>query len=207
MGLYRNGFKRLLDILVSLLGLLIFFPFLIIITIVLWKSNQGQPFFFQERPGKNCQLFNIIKFKTMNDKTDDKGNLLPDEHRTTRFGRILRQTSLDEIPQLINVLIGNMSIIGPRPLLIEYLGLYSEIQIRRHEVRPGITGLSQINGRNLLEWQKRFELDVYYVDNLSFSLDLKIFFLTVKKVFQSEGASSAKTVTVSKFKGNHHESV
>lgn len=207
MGLYRNVFKRLLDILVSLIGLLVFFPFLVVITLVLWKSNQGKPFFYQVRPGKDCQLFRVIKFKTMNDKTDEQGDLLPDELRTTRFGKILRQTSLDEIPQLINVFLGNMSIIGPRPLLVEYLELYSEIQLRRHEVRPGITGLSQINGRNLLEWQKRFELDVYYVDNLSFLLDLKIFFLTVKKVFQREGASSAKTVTIKKFKGNYHESV
>lgn len=200
--IYKLGFKRLLDLLISFIALVILFPVFLIITLVLYFLNEGKPFFFQIRPGKDCKLFKVIKFKTMNDKKDKSGILLPDHKRTTKFGKILRQTSLDEIPQLINVLLGNMSLIGPRPLLTEYLELYSPTQIRRHEVRPGITGLSQVNGRNLLEWQKRFELDVYYVDHISFLLDLKILMLTVQKVFQREGASSSKSVTVEKFKGN-----
>lgn len=200
--IYKLGFKRLLDLLISFIALVILFPVFLTITLVLYFLNEGKPFFFQIRPGKDCKLFKVIKFKTMNDKKDKFGILLPDHKRTTKFGKILRQTSLDEIPQLINVLLGNMSLIGPRPLLTEYLELYSPTQIRRHEVRPGITGLSQVNGRNLLEWQKRFELDVYYVDHISFLLDLKILMLTVQKVFQREGASSSKSVTVEKFKGN-----
>ncbi|QYH41170.1 sugar transferase [Algoriphagus sp. NBT04N3] len=200
--MYKLGFKRLLDLLISFIALVILFPVFLTITLVLYFLNEGKPFFFQIRPGKDCKLFKVIKFKTMNDKKDKSGILLPDHKRTTKFGKILRQTSLDEIPQLINVLLGNMSLIGPRPLLTEYLELYSPTQIRRHEVRPGITGLSQVNGRNLLEWQKRFELDVYYVDHISFLLDLKILMLTVQKVFQREGASSSKSVTVEKFKGN-----
>ncbi|WP_304504260.1 sugar transferase [Algoriphagus sp. NBT04N3] len=200
--IYKLGFKRLLDLLISFIALVILFPVFLTITLVLYFLNEGKPFFFQIRPGKDCKLFKVIKFKTMNDKKDKSGILLPDHKRTTKFGKILRQTSLDEIPQLINVLLGNMSLIGPRPLLTEYLELYSPTQIRRHEVRPGITGLSQVNGRNLLEWQKRFELDVYYVDHISFLLDLKILMLTVQKVFQREGASSSKSVTVEKFKGN-----
>lgn len=200
--IYKLGFKRLLDLLISFIALIILFPVFLTITLILYFLNEGKPFFFQIRPGKDCKLFKVIKFKTMNDKKDKSGILLPDHKRTTKFGKILRQTSLDEIPQLINVLLGNMSLIGPRPLLIEYLELYSPTQNRRHEVRPGITGLSQVNGRNLLEWQKRFELDVYYVDHISFFLDLKILMLTVQKVFQREGASSSKSVTVEKFNGN-----
>lgn len=203
--IYNNFFKRLIDVLISLVALLILSPIFLGITLTLFFTNDGKPFFFQIRPGKNCKLFKVIKFKTMNDRTDSNGNLLHDSQRTTRFGKMLRQTSLDEIPQLINVLIGHMSLIGPRPLLKEYLELYSSTQIRRHEVRPGITGLSQVNGRNLLEWQKRFELDVFYVDNISFSLDMRILLLTVMKVFQGEGASSANSVLIEKFKGNHHE--
>ncbi len=200
--IYRVFVKRVLDLIVAFVALLIISPIFLIITCVLWFQNDGKPFFFQERPGKNASVFKVIKFKTMNDLLDYKGVLLPDHQRTTEFGKFLRQTSLDEIPQLINVLSGNMSLIGPRPLLMEYLGLYSTEQLRRHTVRPGITGLSQVNGRNLLEWKKRFEMDLYYVDNLSFFLDLKIFSLTILKVFKREGASSSKSVTVEKFKGN-----
>jgi undecaprenyl phosphate N,N'-diacetylbacillosamine 1-phosphate transferase len=205
MMLYNSFFKRFLDVFVSLIALIILSPIFLLITLILYISNDGKPFFIQIRPGKECKLFKVIKFKTMNDRTDSSGDLLHDSQRTTKFGKMLRQTSLDEIPQLINVLIGNMSLIGPRPLLIEYLDLYSTTQIRRHEVRPGITGLSQVNGRNLLEWQKRFEMDVFYVDNISFSLDMKILLLTVLKVFQREGASSANSVIVEKFKGNPDE--
>lgn len=200
--IYKSVFKRAFDIVISLFSFILFLPVFFIITIILWFQNNGKPFYFQERPGKNASTFKVIKFKTMNDLKDHDGNLLPDDQRTTGVGKFLRQSSLDEIPQLINVLIGNMSLIGPRPLLMEYLSLYSTEQLRRHDVRPGITGLSQVNGRNLLEWKKRFELDVYYVDNLSFLLDLKIIFLTILKVFKREGASSAKSVTVEKFKGN-----
>lgn len=200
--IYKSVFKRAFDIVISLFSFILFLPVFFIITIILWFQNNGKPFYFQERPGKNASTFKVIKFKTMNDLKDHDGNLLPDDQRTTGVGKFLRQSSLDEIPQLINVLIGNMSLIGPRPLLIEYLSLYSTEQLRRHDVRPGITGLSQVNGRNLLEWKKRFELDVYYVDNLCFLLDLKIILLTILKVFKREGASSAKSVTVEKFKGN-----
>lgn len=200
--IYKKGIKRLLDIVVALVAIIILFPIFIIITLILWFQNNGRPFYFQERPGQNALIFNVIKFKTMNDLVDQKGDLLPDHERTTRLGKFLRQTSLDEIPQLINVLSGKMSLIGPRPLLIEYLGLYSKEQFRRHLVRPGITGLSQVNGRNLLEWQKRFEMDVYYVDNLTFILDFRILLLTFLKVFQREGASSSNSFTVQKFKGN-----
>lgn len=200
--IYKSVFKRAFDIVISLFSFILFLPVFFIITIILWFQNNGKPFYFQERPGKNASTFKVIKFKTMNDLKDHDGNLLPDDQRTTGVGKFLRQSSLDEIPQLINVLIGNMSLIGPRPLLMEYLSSYSTEQLRRHDVRPGITGLSQVNGRNLLEWKKRFELDVYYVDNLSFLLDLKIIFLTILKVFKREGASSAKSVTVEKFKGN-----
>lgn len=200
--IYRIFVKRVLDLILAFVALLIISPIFLIITCVLWFQNDGKPFFFQERPGKNASVFKVIKFKTMNDLLDYKGVLLPDHQRTTEFGKFLRQTSLDEIPQLINVLSGNMSLIGPRPLLKEYLDLYSTEQLRRHTVRPGITGLSQVNGRNLLEWKKRFEMDLYYVDNLSFFLDFKIFSLTILKVFKREGASSSKSVTVEKFKGN-----
>jgi lipopolysaccharide/colanic/teichoic acid biosynthesis glycosyltransferase len=200
--IYKKGIKRLLDIVVALVAIIILFPIFIIITLILWFQNNGRPFYFQERPGQNALIFNVIKFKTMNDLVDQKGDLLPDHERTTRLGKFLRQTSLDEIPQLINVLSGKMSLIGPRPLLIEYLSLYSKEQFRRHLVRPGITGLSQVNGRNLLEWQKRFEMDVYYVDNLTFILDFRILLLTFLKVFQREGASSSNSFTVQKFKGN-----
>ncbi|WP_297338014.1 sugar transferase [Algoriphagus sp.] len=203
MKIYQRFFKRFLDLFISLIVLILLFPFFVVIFCTLFILNDGKAFYFQDRPGKNGEIFKVIKFKTMNDRVGLDNELLPDDERLTFFGKILRQSSLDEIPQLVNVLVGNMSLIGPRPLLVEYMPLYSKTQMRRHEVRPGITGLAQINGRNLLEWNRRFELDVYYVDNLSFSLDLKILVLTILKVFQREGASSAKTVTVEKFKGNH----
>lgn len=165
-------------------------------------ANEGKPFFFQSRPGKNGRLFNIVKFKTMNDRRSNKGELLSDEERLTAIGRFVRKTSLDEIPQLINVIKGEMSLVGPRPLLVEYLSLYSKEQNRRHEVRPGITGWAQVNGRNAISWKQKFEMDVWYVDNLNFCLDLKIILLTIKKVIIKEGVSSNTSVTMEKFNGN-----
>jgi len=178
-------------------------PVFIFVMIGLFFANQGKPFFFQQRPGKNERIFKIIKFKTMNDKKDENGNLLPDAERLTKIGSFVRKTSLDEIPQLINVLKGDMSLVGPRPLRTYYLPLYSEEQKRRHHVRPGITGWAQVNGRNAISWTRKFELDVWYVDNLTFFLDIKIFFLTVKKVFVREGISQEGQATVESFNGKN----
>lgn len=201
--MYKNFFKRLIDFILSLSLLIIFSPIFLFVMIGLLVANQGKPFFFQKRPGKNGKIFKIVKFKTMNDKKDKNGNLLSDAERLTAIGNFIRKTSLDEIPQLINVLKGDMSVIGPRPLLPEYLPLYSHEQKRRHDVRPGITGWAQVNGRNAISWTKKFELDVWYVDHLSFSLDVKIFFLTIKKVFIREGISQEGQVTTEGFKGNN----
>lgn len=201
MQLYRNYLKRLLDFTASFIGLLLLSPFFIITTIVLSIANNGKPFFKQRRPGKNGHIFMLVKFKTMNDRKDAKGQLLPDEKRLTGLGKFIRKTSLDEIPQLINVLKGDMSLIGPRPLLIEYLPLYSSFQNRRHEVKPGITGWAQVNGRNAISWERKFELDVWYVDNISLKLDLRILLLTLKKVFKSEGISQQGHATMPFFKG------
>jgi len=184
---YRNFFKRIIDFLFSLIGIVLLFPIFIIVFILLFINNNGSPFFVQKRPGLNERIFKILKFKTMNDKKDKKGNLLPDNERLTKVGSFIRKTSLDEIPQLINVLKGDMSLVGPRPLLPDYLSKYSKFQARRHEVKPGVTGWVQVNGRNGLDWDKKFELDVWYVDNISFKLDIKILFMTVFKVFKSEG--------------------
>ncbi|AWX45798.1 putative sugar transferase EpsL [Flagellimonas maritima] len=200
--MYKNVFKRLLDIVASLCGLILLSPIFITVVLILFIANNGKPFFFQKRPGKNGQIFNIVKFKTMNDKTDEKGELLPFEHRVTKIGLFIRKYSLDEIPQLLNVIGGQMSIVGPRPLLVQYLPLYSDFQQRRHEVRPGITGWAQVNGRNALSWNEKFKFDVWYVENLSFALDVKILFLTVKKVFLREGVNSSDTVNMEAFTGN-----
>lgn len=200
--MYNNGLKRLIDFLAAFTGLLILSPVFVVVTVGLYFANNGKPFFFQTRPGKNARLFSIIKFKTMNDKKDAQGQLLPDAQRLTKIGSFVRKTSLDEIPQLINVLKGEMSLIGPRPLLPEYLPLYSAEQYRRHEVRPGITGWAQVNGRNAISWQQKFEYDVWYVDHLSFALDLRILFLTIKKVLVSEGISADGQATTTYFKGN-----
>jgi lipopolysaccharide/colanic/teichoic acid biosynthesis glycosyltransferase len=200
--MYRFFFKRLIDFIAAIFGLLILSPLFIIVAIGLFFANDGKPFFLQVRPGKNGRLFKIIKFKTMNDKQDSTGNLLSDEHRLTKIGKFVRKTSLDEIPQLVNVIKGDMSLIGPRPLLPEYLILYSRIQNRRHEVKPGITGWAQVNGRNAISWQQKFEFDVWYVDHISVWLDLKIFVLTVKKVFMREGINSQGQITTEAFKGN-----
>nr|WP_317125141.1 sugar transferase [Flavobacterium sp. LS1R10] len=200
--MYVSLSKTLLDKIISLIMLLLFLPVLIILTFLLIISNKGSAFFIQSRPGKNGKLFKIIKFKTMNDKKDDTGNLLSDKHRLTRVGKFVRKTSLDEIPQLVNVLKGEMSLIGPRPLLPQYLPLYNEFQNKRHDVKPGITGWAQVNGRNAISWNKKFEHDVWYVQHVSFVLDVKILFLTIKKVFISEGINMQGQVTTEAFKGN-----
>jgi len=199
--MYKHFFKRFMDFFAAFFGLLILSPIFIIVMVALFIANQGKPFFFQERPGKDARIFKIIKFKSMNDKKDKDGKLLPDADRLTKVGSFVRKTSLDEIPQLINVLKGDMSLIGPRPLRTYYLPLYSEEQKRRHNVRPGITGWAQINGRNAISWTKKFEYDVWYVDNLSFLLDVKILFLTIKKVFVREGISKEGHVTTEAFNG------
>lgn len=202
--MYKLFFKRLIDFIIALFALLVLSPIFVIVTIGLYFANGGKPFFFQARPGLNEKIFNIIKFKTMNDKKDEKGNLLPDADRLTPIGAFVRKTSLDEIPQLINVLKGDMAIIGPRPLLIQYLPLYSAKQRRRHEVRPGITGWAQINGRNAISWEKKFELDVWYVDHVTFLTDLKVFLTTFKKVFKREGISQEGQATMEFFTGNNN---
>ena len=200
--MYNPFFKRVIDFSLALIGMLLLGPLCIVVTIGLFFANQGKPFFFQLRPGKNGKIFKIIKFKTMNDKKDEVGNLLSDEKRLTRIGIFVRKTSLDEIPQLINVLKGEMSLIGPRPLLPEYLPLYDAVQARRHNVKPGITGWAQVNGRNAISWKQKFEYDVWYVDHLSFWMDLKIFFLTLKKVIIREGINTGNLATTEPFKGN-----
>ncbi|OJX49484.1 MAG: sugar transferase [Flavobacterium sp. 38-13] len=184
--MYKSFFKRVIDFMAALVGLLILSPIFILVTIGLFFANQGKPFFFQVRPGKGEKEFKIVKFKTMNDKKDKNGNLLPDAKRLTKIGSFVRKTSMDEIPQLINVLIGDMSLIGPRPLLMRYLPFYTERERLRHTVRPGITGLAQINGRNTVKWDDRLAFDVAYVENMSFKQDLEILYKTVLKVIVSE---------------------
>ena len=204
--IYQNGVKRIIDIFLSLVGLLLSSPVLLLVILFLYLANKPAGIFFlQARPGRKEKIFKVIKFKTMNDKRNSSGNLLPDEVRLTKIGRFIRSTSLDELPQLINVLKGDMSLIGPRPLLVQYLPLYSKEQARRHDVRPGITGWAQVNGRNAISWQKKFELDVWYVDHVSFLLDLKILFLTIKKVFKREGINQTEEATMEVFKGNDYE--
>ncbi|TDL99952.1 MAG: lipid carrier--UDP-N-acetylgalactosaminyltransferase [Flavobacteriaceae bacterium] len=199
--MYPKLIKPCIDFVGSLLGCIILFPIFLLVFFFLALSNKGTPLFFQKRPGKNGKIFEIIKFKTMNDNKDENGNLLPDEKRLTKVGGFVRKTSLDEIPQLINVLKGDMSLIGPRPLLPEYLPLYTKEQAKRHDVKPGITGWAQVNGRNAISWKEKFEYDVWYVKNCSFLLDVKILILTVKKVFVSEGISSNTSKTMEKFTG------
>lgn len=202
--MYRNFFKRLIDFILVLCVLLVIWPILLIITVWLHFANKGAGVFFtQDRPGKNGKIFKVIKYKTMTDERDAEGNLLPDADRLTKVGSFVRSTSIDELPQLINVLKGDMALIGPRPLLPQYLPLYSPEQARRHEVRPGITGWAQINGRNAISWTKKFEYDVWYVDHCSFLLDLKIVFLTIKKVFIREGISQEGQATMEAFNGEN----
>lgn len=202
--MYRNFFKRVLDFTIVFIALLVILPILLIITIWLRFTNKGAgAFFYQDRPGKNGKIFKVIKYKTMTDEHDTDGNLLPDAERLTKVGKFIRSTSIDELPQLINVLKGDMALIGPRPLLPQYLPLYSPEQARRHEVRPGITGWAQVNGRNAISWQKKFELDVWYVDHCSLLLDLKIIFMTVRKVFIREGISQEGQATMEFFNGHN----
>ncbi len=202
-SIYNLFFKRFIDLLLSIIGFIIISPLFIIIWLLLFIANKGTgSFFIQDRPGKEEKVFKVIKFKTMTDERDIEGNLLPDLERITKVGRFIRSTSLDEIPQLLNVIKGDMSLIGPRPLLVEYLPLYNDFQRRRHEVRPGLTGWAQVNGRNTISWQKKFEYDVWYVDHVSLALDLKILGKTVRKVFKREGINSATSTTMEMFKGN-----
>lgn len=203
--MYKLVFKNVLDFIIALIGFMLLSPIFLLVTIGLFFANNGKPFFFQTRPGKNEKLFKIVKFKTMNDKKDADGNLLSDEQRLTKIGSFVRKTSLDEIPQLINVLKGEMSLIGPRPLLVHYLPLYNDFQKQRHTIRPGITGWAQINGRNAISWEQKFEYDVWYVTHCSFLLDVKILFLTAKKVFVREGISQVGQATMEVFRGSTNE--
>ncbi|SHE81003.1 Sugar transferase involved in LPS biosynthesis (colanic, teichoic acid) [Bacteroides luti] len=202
--MYKHFFKRLIDCFLSSLIIICISPLFIVVTIWLHLANKGAgTFFFQERPGKDGKIFRVIKYKTMNDERDANGHLLPDADRLTKIGSFVRSTSIDELPQLFNVFKGDMALIGPRPLLVQYLPLYSKEQARRHDVRPGITGWAQCNGRNAISWHKKFELDVWYVDHCSFILDIKIIFTTIKKVFVREGISSETSATVEAFNGNN----
>lgn len=202
--MYKHFFKRLIDFTIAFLALVLLSPVLLIVTIWLHFANKGAgAFFTQERPGKNAKVFRVIKFKTMTDERDTYGNLLPDDQRLTRVGRIVRSTSLDELPQLLNVLKGDMALIGPRPLLVKYLPLYTPNQMRRHEVRPGITGWAQVNGRNAITHTKKFEYDVWYVDNLSFLLDIKIIFMTISNVLHRKDISTEGQATAPTFDGTN----
>jgi len=202
--MYKTTVKRVLDFIISFSVLIALLPILIVVTILLYFTNkESRVFFSQERPGKDGTIFKVIKFKTMTDDKDAEGNLLPDAERLTKVGKFVRSTSIDELPQLINVLKGDMSLIGPRPLLPQYLPLYSPEQARRHEVRPGITGWAQCNGRNAISWTKKFELDVWYVDNCSLLLDIKIIFLTIKKVLVRDGISQEGQATMEAFNGHN----
>lgn len=201
--MYKNVIKRIFDLIFSSVVITLTFPIVLLVFILLLFQNKGRPFFFQERPGKDQKRIRIIKFKSMTDKRDVNGNLLPDNERITQLGNFIRKTSIDELPQLFNVLTGDMSLIGPRPLLFKYLPLYSKEQNRRHIVKPGITGWAQVNGRNTISWTKKFELDVYYVDNISFLFDLKILWYTLLKVFKREGVNQSDQRPMQPFTGNN----
>ena len=200
--MYKTHLKRFIDFFAALAGIVIIIPVLAIVSLLLLFANKGTPFFVQPRPSKNNRIFKLVKFKTMNDRCDTSGKLLPDKDRLTKAGRLVRSTSLDELPQLLNVLKGDMSLIGPRPLLVKYLDRYTPEQARRHEVRPGITGWAQVNGRNAIGWEEKFKLDVWYVDNLSFTLDCKILWQTLINVIQRKGISQADEATMKEFKGS-----
>jgi undecaprenyl phosphate N,N'-diacetylbacillosamine 1-phosphate transferase len=199
--MYKYFFKRIIDFFGALFGLLLLSPVLLTVMVFLYFANDGKPFFFQLRPGKNGQIFKIVKFKTMNDKKDASGQLLSDELRLTKIGTFVRKTSLDEIPQLVNVLKGDMSLVGPRPLLTGYLHLYNDFQNRRHEVKPGITGWAQVNGRNAISWDKKFEYDVWYVEHIGFFVDCKILLKTIQKVIKSEGINPENAQMTEPFNG------
>lgn len=200
--MYPKYIKRILDFLLSLGALAVLSPVLLILTILGACFMKGNPFFTQQRPGKGEKIFRLIKFRTMTCEKDAQGDLLPDERRLNKYGKFLRSTSLDELPELVNILLGQMSIVGPRPLLVKYLPLYSPEQKRRHLVRPGLTGWAQVNGRNAISWEEKFRLDVEYVDNISFSMDLKVIFTTVSKIFKREGISSETAATMEEFRGS-----
>ena len=202
--MYKHFFKRLFDFCISLVAMIIISPILLVITIWLHFANKGAgAFFFQERPGKDAKIFKVIKFKTMTDERDAEGNLLPDEQRLTKVGKFVRSTSIDELPQLINVLKGDMALIGPRPLLPQYLPLYTPEQARRHEVRPGISGWAQCHGRNAISWTEKFKLDVWYVDHCSLKTDLQVIFITIKNVLMRKDINSATSATMEYFDGNN----
>ena len=200
--MYRNLLKRILDLILASIAFLLLSPVFIMVSLLMFTVTLSNPFFLQKRPGKNGKIFSIIKFKTMNDKRNKEGDLLDDSKRLTRIGKFIRNTSLDEIPQLINVIKGDMSLIGPRPLLPEYLPLYNDFQKQRHKVKPGITGYAQVNGRNAINWNKKFEYDIYYVANISFILDCKILLKTLKKVFLQSDINNKNASTMNRFKGN-----
>ena len=204
--MYRNFFKRIFDFLLSLTAFLLLFPVLLLLVAAGTVKMGGSPFFVQERPGKDGKIFKLVKFKSMNNKKDENGKLLPDGVRLTSYGKFIRNTSLDELPELINILKGDMAIVGPRPLLVKYLTRYNETQARRHEVRPGLTGLAQVNGRNAISWEEKFNYDVEYVDNVSFLLDFKIICKTVLKIIKKDGISSETSATMEEFMGQTEES-
>ena len=199
--MYRSLFKRVFDFILSLTAIIILSPVLLLLTVIGAFLMGGNPFFTQERPGKDGKIFKLVKFKSMNNKRDERGELLPDEKRLTSYGQFIRNTSLDELPELINILKGDMAIVGPRPLLVRYLTRYNKTQARRHEVRPGLTGLAQVNGRNAISWEEKFRYDVEYVDNLSLMLDIKIILMTVLKVVKRDGISSENSATMEEFMG------
>lgn len=202
--MYKHFFKRIFDFFISLIALICISPILLVVTIWLHFANKGAgAFFFQERPGKDAKMFKVIKFKTMTDERDAEGNLLPDEQRLTKVGKFVRSTSIDELPQLINVLKGDMALIGPRPLLVQYLPLYSKEQARRHEVRPGISGWAQCHGRNAISWTEKFKLDVWYVDHCTIWTDIKAIFITIKNVLMRKDINSATSATMEVFNGNN----
>lgn len=201
--MYKFFFKRLFDLLLAFTGIVLIFPIFFLITLLLIVNNNGKPFFLQPRPGKNGKVFKVIKFKSMNDKKDIHGALLPFNERVTKFGNFLRVHSLDEIPQLLNILKGDMSLIGPRPLLVKYLPLYSEEQSKRHQVKPGITGWAQVNGRNAISWKQKFEFDIWYINNISLAVDIKIIIQTIKKVINRDGINSGTTINMEAFNGNN----
>ncbi|MFC7062330.1 sugar transferase [Halobacillus seohaensis] len=206
-GIYIGFVKRLMDLILSLIAIIVLSPVFLVITFLV-RTRLGSPIIFkQERPGVNERIFTMYKFRTMTDKRDENGELLPNEMRHTKFGGFLRSTSLDEVPELINVLIGDMSLVGPRPLLIDYLSLYNQKQARRHEVRPGITGLAQVSGRNSISWEEKFEHDVWYVDNLNSYLDLKILVQTVLKVFKRENVNQTNNISMKRFTGTDNKSI
>ena len=203
--MYAKCIKRILDFCIALTALLVLSPVLIILTVLGAVKMKGNPFFTQLRPGKGEKIFRLIKFRTMTCEKDADGNLLPDEVRLTKYGKFLRSTALDELPELVNILLGQMSLVGPRPLLVRYLSRYNATQRRRHDVRPGLTGWAQVNGRNAISWEDKFRLDVEYVDKISFAMDVKILFMTVGKIFKREGISSETSATMEEFMGNPQE--